>query len=131
MLRCPSIKSKPAESRRKVRAEKSSNRRKSRTFFLSNFFPPKFFWFIWKQRCYNNGRPLILKLVPNDEEWNDKETRFNWIWQRKLVLKWNVTILKIIINVPNIQEWTVSGPIMCYYNLLMVKLIDNFMIWLK
>ena len=55
----------------KVRAEKSSNCRKSRTFFLSNFFPTNLFWFIWKQRCMN-GRPLILKLVPNDEELNDK-----------------------------------------------------------
>ena len=27
----------------KVQAEKSLNRRKSRTFFLSNFFPPNFF----------------------------------------------------------------------------------------
>ena len=34
-------------SRNKVRAEKSSNRRKSQTFFLSNFFPLKFFEFIW------------------------------------------------------------------------------------
>ena len=31
--------------RKKVRAEKSSNRRKSQTFFLSNFFPPNFFQF--------------------------------------------------------------------------------------
>ena len=92
---------KPEGIRKKVRAEKSSNCRKSRTFFLSNFFPQNFFWFIWKQRCYSNGRPLILKLVPNDEEWNDKEAQFNWIWQRKLVLKCNVTILKTIINVPN------------------------------
>ena len=51
--------------RKKIRAEKSSNRWKSRTFFWSNFFPPKFFWFIWNQMWYNNGRPLILKLVPN------------------------------------------------------------------
>ena len=36
--------------------------------------------------------------------------------------------LKTIINV---QERAVSGPIMCYYNLLIVKLIDNFIIWLK
>ena len=34
-----------------------------RTFFL------KFFEFIWKQLDYKNGRPLILKLIPNDEEW--------------------------------------------------------------
>ena len=47
------------------------------------------------------------------------------------MIKCNVTILKTIINVPNIQDWAVSGPIMCYYNLLMVKLIDNFMNWLK
>ena len=58
--------------RKKVRAEKSSNRRKSRTFFLSNFFPPIFFWFIWNQMCYRDGRPLILKLIPNNEEWNNK-----------------------------------------------------------
>ena len=74
-------------SRKKVRAEKSSNRRKSRTFFLSNFFPPKFFWFIWKQRCYNNGRPLILKLVPNDEEWNDKISWFICELTKKIYLK--------------------------------------------
>ena len=76
--------------RKKVRAEKSLNHRKSWTFFLSNFFPQKVFWFIWKQRCYsNNGRPLILKLVPNDEvAW------FSWNWQRKSILKRNVTVLK-------------------------------------
>ena len=60
---------------------------------------------------------------------NDKIARFNWIWQRKLVLKCNATTLQIIINLPNIQEWAVSGPVMCYYNL--VKLIDNFIIWLE
>ena len=80
-------------ARKKVRAEKSSNRRKSRTFFRSNFFPPNFFWFIWNQRCYNNGRPLILKLVPNHEEWDDKLAWFSWKWQRKSMLKWNVTVL--------------------------------------
>ena len=79
--------------RKKVRAEKSSNRRKSRTFFRSNFFPPNFFWFIWNQMCYNNGRPLILKPVPNHEEWDDKLAWFSWNWQRKSMLKWNVTVL--------------------------------------
>ena len=87
-----------------------------------------FFLFIWKHSCC---RPLILKHVPNDEEWNDKGAQFNWIWQWKFVLKCNVTILKTIINIPNIQEWAVSGPIMYYYNSLMVKLIDNIIIWLK
>ena len=52
-----------------------------------------FFWFIWNQRCYNNGRPLILKLVPNHEEWDDKLAWFSWKWQRKSMLKWNVTVL--------------------------------------
>ena len=58
----------PGGSRKKVRAEKSSNRQKSQTFIPLELFYSKFFWFIWMQRCYNNGRPLILKLVPNDEE---------------------------------------------------------------
>ena len=48
--------------------EKSSSRKKFKSPKKSNFFPQIFFWFIWKQRCYSNGRPLILKLVPNDEE---------------------------------------------------------------
>ena len=52
-----------------------------------------FFLFIWNQRCYNNGRPLILKLVPNHEEWDDKLAWFSWKWQRKSMLKWNVTVL--------------------------------------
>ena len=38
-----------------------------RTFFL-NFF----LGFIWKQLDYKNGRPLILKLIPNDEESNNQ-----------------------------------------------------------
>ena len=51
--------------------EKSSSGKKFELPKKSNFFPLElfpqiFFWFIWKQRC--NGRPLILKLVPNDEE---------------------------------------------------------------
>ena len=62
-------------SRRKVRAEKSLNCRKTCTFFLLKFFPPHFFWFIWKQRCYSNDRPLILKLVPNDSVEIDKENQ--------------------------------------------------------
>ena len=48
--------------RKKVRALKKAELPKK-----SNFFPP-FFWFILKQSCYNIGRLLILKLVPNDEE---------------------------------------------------------------
>ena len=81
-------------SRKKVRAEKRSNHQKSQPFFVSNFFPPKYFWFIWKQRCYKNGKPLILKPVPYDEEWNDKIARIRWNWQRKSILKWIVTVLK-------------------------------------
>ena len=80
--------------RKKVRAEKSLNRRKSRTFFLSNFFPPIFFWFIWNQMCYRYGRPLILKLIPNHEEWNNKIAWFNWNRQRNFSLKFNVAIFK-------------------------------------
>ena len=116
--------------------EKSLSGKKFELPKKSNFFPlelfsSNFFWFIWKQGCYSNGRPLILKLVPNDEEWNDKEAWFNWIWQRKLVLKCNVTILKTIINVPNIQEWAVSCPIMYYHNLLIISSIDNLTNWIK
>ena len=48
--------------------EKSSSGKKFESPKKSNFFPQFFFWFIWKQRCYNNGRPLILKPVPNEEE---------------------------------------------------------------
>ena len=48
--------------------EKSSSGKKFESPKKSNFFPPNVLWFTWKQRCYNNGRPLILKLVPNDEE---------------------------------------------------------------
>ena len=54
------------ESRRKVRAEKSLNRRKSRTFFLSNIFPPIFFGSYGSRGTTTMA--LILKLVPNDEE---------------------------------------------------------------
>ena len=79
---------KPLGRRKKVQVEKSSNRRKSQTF-SSNFF-----WLIWKQRSYNNGRPLILKLVPNDEEWNDRISWFIWNWQRKSILKLIVTVLQ-------------------------------------
>ena len=59
------------QDQEKSSSRKKLNRRKSLTFFLSNFFPQILFW---KQRCYNNGKPLILKLVPNDEEGNDKIT---------------------------------------------------------
>ena len=38
-------------------------------FFLSNFFPQFFFWFRWNQMCYRDGRPLILKLIPNKGKW--------------------------------------------------------------
>ena len=48
------------EEGKKVWAEKSLNRRKSRTFFLLNFFPPNFCWFLWKQRGYKNGYHFIL-----------------------------------------------------------------------
>ena len=51
--------------------KKSSNRRKSLTFFHLNFFPEFFLGFIWKHLDYKKGRPLILKLIPNDEEWNN------------------------------------------------------------
>ena len=89
----------PSGSRKKVRAEKSSNRRKIRTFFLSNFFPPNSFWFLWNQMCYIDGRPLILKLIPNNEEWNDKIAWFNWKRQRNFSLKFNVAIFKTEIYV--------------------------------
>ena len=71
----------------KFSAPKKSN------FFPIELFSSKFFWFIWNQRCYNNGRPLILKLVTNHEEWDDKLAWFSWKWQRKSMLKWNVTVL--------------------------------------
>ena len=88
--------------RKKVWVEKSLNRQKSRTCFLWNFFPQILFWFIWKQRCYSNGWPLILKLAPNDEEWSDKITWFSWNWQKiylrvcvcVFIPSWNVTVLK-------------------------------------
>ena len=89
------MKNKNGGSRKKVGAEKSSNRRKSRTFFRSNFFPPIFFEFIWNRMSYNSGRPLILKLVPNNEEWNDEIAWFSLNSQRKFILKWNVTVHKI------------------------------------
>ena len=79
--------------------EKSSRGKKFESPEKSNFFPlelffPIFFWFIWKQRYYNNGRPLILKFVPNDEEWNYRIAWFSWNWHRKSISKWNVTVLK-------------------------------------
>ena len=52
--------------RKKIRAEKSQ------TFFLLNLFPPSFSWFIQNKRCHRNGRPLILKLIPNHEEWKNE-----------------------------------------------------------
>ena len=51
----------------KSSSEESSNGRKSQTFFPLKLFSFDFFFrFIWKQRYYINGRPLILKLFPND-----------------------------------------------------------------
>ena len=81
----------------------------------SNFFPPNFFWSIWNQRSHKNGRPLILKLVPNNEEWNDKPEWFSWNWQRKFILKWNVTVLKTVFYVKINQStltksWDLAVP---------------------
>ena len=51
-------------------------------FFLLNFFPIIFFWFIWICRY---GRPLILKLIPNAEEWNYKIARFFFIGKENVL----------------------------------------------
>ena len=57
--------------------EKSSRGKKFESPKKSNFFPlelfsSNFFGFIWNQMCYRDGRRLILKLIPNNEEWNNK-----------------------------------------------------------
>ena len=49
--------------------EKSSSGKKFELPKKSNFFPLHFFEF---EGCYIDDRPLILKLIPNDEEWNYK-----------------------------------------------------------
>ena len=96
-------------SRKKVRAEKSLNRRKSRTFFLSDFYPPIFFWFRWNQMCYRYGRPL--NLIPHSGEWYDKTAQFNWNGHRKFSTKFNIKIVKtefyVKLNKISIWDWTV------------------------
>ena len=72
--------------------EKSSSGKKfelpkKSNFFPLELFPPNIFWFIWKQRCYSNGRPLILKLVSNYEEWNDKNSMIQLKLKKKIYLK--------------------------------------------
>ena len=46
--------------------EKGSTGKRFESPKKSNLFPPNFFMFIERQLSYKNGRPLILKLVPND-----------------------------------------------------------------
>ena len=75
---------------------------KSRIFFLQIIF-----WFIWNQMCYRDGRPLILKLIPNNEQWYDKIAWFNWNRQRKFSLKCNVAIFKteFYVKLQKISIW--------------------------
>ena len=67
-------------SGKKFQSPKKSN------FIFSHFFSLELFFifllFIWNQICYRDGRPLILKLIPNNEKKYDKIARFNWNRQR-------------------------------------------------
>ena len=53
-------------SRKKVQAEKSSNRQKCRTFFLH------FFWVHMEPDVLQRWQTTHLKLFPNNEQWYDK-----------------------------------------------------------
>ena len=91
-------------SRIKGDQEKSSSGKKFESAKKSNFFPFElfswiFFEFIWKQLDYKNGRPLILKLIPNDEEWTI------WIWPIHLI-RYRKTFLKFHFEIENWLECT-------------------------
>ena len=52
--------------------EKKCESPKKSTLFPLKLFTSIFFWFRWNQMCYRDGRPSILKLIPNNEEQYDK-----------------------------------------------------------
>ena len=76
--------------RKKVWITKKSN------FFSLELFSSTFFLVHMEAEVLQQWQTTHFK------ELNDKIAQFNWIWQRKFVLKCNVIILKTIINLPNI-----------------------------
>ena len=81
--------------------EKSPRGRKFDFFGDSNFFPPIFFVSYGNRGTMEMADHSLESLFHMMKNGMIEEAWFNWIWQRKLVSKCNITILKTIIKVPN------------------------------
>ena len=129
----------------KSSSRKSSNSQKIRTILLLNFFPTISFWFRRNHMCYRDGWSLILKLIPNNEEWYDKTAWFNWNRNRKFSSKCNIKIVKIVfyvkLNKISILDWAVllgdaypTHPTLIKFSFIFVEHFPNDEIskdWIK